>query len=227
MVDDRSQKYRWAARVELTAGKLNDLLAAPPENPPRAPIIDDELIGRLIALTGYQQKGEQPKEFKVDFKQSGPSQRDYMKNLAVEYRWEKERVISEYAELDEKGKIPRKNRTQGSYSYATAMWNDGIQKGWLRDLAQPDFQDDYRAIISHLNKHKVRASYGAVAEALGIHHVRDLLPLLGERRPEVSWIVNKGTGMPKGYTQDQSHPDLTPSTKLVTDSALLRYMIGF
>lgn len=227
MVDSHSQKYRWAARVELAAGKLNDLLAAPPENPPRAPEIEVDLIGRLIALTGYQQKGEQPKKFNMVFKQSGPSQRDYMKDLAVEYRWEKERVISEYAKLDEKGKIPRKNKTQDSHSYAIAMWNDGIQKGWLRDQTQPDFQEDYQIIISYLNKHKVRASYGAVAQALGIHHVRDLLPLLGERRPEVSWIVNKGMGMPKGYSEEQMHPDLKPSTKFVTESALLRHMIGF
>ncbi len=227
MVDNRSQKYRWAARVELTAGKLNDLLAAPPENPPRPPVIEHNLIGRLIGLTGYQQKGEQPKEFGTVFKQSRPNQRDYMKDLAVECRWEKERVISEYAKLDEKGKIPRKNRTQDSVSYAKAMWNDGIQKGWLRDQTKADFQEDFQAIVGYLNDHRVRASYGAVAEALGIHHVRDLAPLLGERRPEVSWIVNKGTGMPTGYSEEQTHSDLKSSTKFVTDSALLRHMIGW
>ena len=227
MIDSRSQRYRWAARVELTAGKLNDLLAAPPENPPRPPVIEEDLIGRLIALTGYKQKSEQPREFDTVFKQKLPNQRDYMKDLAVEYHWDKERVISEYAKLDENGKIPRKNRTQDSCSYAKAMWNDGIQKGWLRDQEQSQFQEDLKAILDYLNDHKVRASYGAVAEALGIHHARDLAPLLGERRPEVSWIVNKGTGMPTGYSEEQVHPDLNSSTRFVTESAVLRHMIGW
>ncbi len=227
MIDSRSQKYRWAARVELTAGKLNDLLAEPPECPPRPPVIEKDLIERLIALTGYQPSGESPSEFGMVFKQSARNQRDYMKELAIEHRWDKERVISEYAKLDEDGEIPRKNRSQDSYSYAKAMWNDGVQKGWLRDQEHAQFQEDFQTIIRYLNEHKVRATYGAVAEALGIHHVRDLIPLLGERRPELSWVVNKRTGMPTRYAEENMHSDFKPSTKLVTDSALLRHMIGY
>jgi hypothetical protein len=77
------------------------------------------------------------------------------------------------------------------------------------------------AIIKYLSKHKVRATYGAVAEVLGV------LPLsmgarLGPHNKEASWIVAAKTGRPTGYAAGDIDPDVLKSTVLISDGAELR-----
>jgi hypothetical protein len=62
-------------------------------------------------------------------------------------------------------------------------------------------------IVRFLNEEQVRATYGAVAEMLGIPP-RSMAAQLGDRRPEVSWIVNQATGLPTDYSGDEVHPAL-------------------
>ncbi len=62
-------------------------------------------------------------------------------------------------------------------------------------------------VMQFLNAEQVRATYGAVGELVGVP-ARSVGALLGDRRPEASWVVNAADGVPGGYDADQVHPDL-------------------
>lgn len=72
-------------------------------------------------------------------------------------------------------------------------------------------------VLSALNKHRIRATYGAVADYLGTHP-RLVGRLIGERRPEASWIVSKRDGLPTGYRETDYHENLLSNSKII-DSA--------
>lgn len=222
------QKYRWPQQVEKTADKLNSLLAAAPDTVTRPPEINSLLIDRLIAITGYKPQ-ESPGRLNINYTNQGKNQRDWMREIAVDTRWDQEKSVLEYARLDDAGKTPRKNRTQDSVSYARALWNDGLQKGWLRSLDHPSVKEDVEEILALLNDRKIKATYNAVAAAIGIHHTQlvKLFPLLGERRPRASWVVNKGTLEPTHYSEDQKHPDLNSAKYVITDGPELRRILGW
>ena len=61
-------------------------------------------------------------------------------------------------------------------------------------------------IVDLLDHHGQRATYGAVAALLG-HSPRSLLRGQ-ERGRRFSWIVNRETGRPTGYQEDQIDPRL-------------------
>lgn len=53
-MNDRLKMYRWADRVTVTAAKLNTLLEEAPAKVPTPPEIPNELIDRLVGLTGHE-----------------------------------------------------------------------------------------------------------------------------------------------------------------------------
>jgi hypothetical protein len=110
--------------------------------------------------------------------------------------------------------------------YARTLWNDGVGKNWLRDPANPDFQADMQAILDYLNTVKIRATYQAVAGALGIHY-DNTVPLLGVRRPEASWVVEKDTHEPISYRAPQKHPDLYEDSEVIYSEVELRLRLGW
>ncbi len=70
-----------------------------------------------------------------------------------------------------------------------------------------------------------RCTYGAVGDVLEPRIIaRGVGRLLGESRPETSWIVNGRTRMPTGYAPEDIHPDLDGSP-LVTGPEELRRMV--
>lgn len=75
-------------------------------------------------------------------------------------------------------------------------------------------------ILRFLNDQQIRATYGAVAEVLGVAP-RGLGTLLGSRRPEASWVVNASNGLPTDYTQDESHPSLLASADVISTGRAL------
>jgi len=75
-------------------------------------------------------------------------------------------------------------------------------------------------ILRFLSHERIRATYGAVAEALGVIP-RALGARLGERRPEASWIVNAASGLPADYTQDEWHPELLTRADIITSGSAL------
>jgi hypothetical protein len=70
------------------------------------------------------------------------------------------------------------------------------------------------AIIRFLNDNKIRATYGAVAEVLGVVP-RSMGARLGPHHQAASWIVNADTGLPSGYSSEHIHPDLTLTSPLI------------
>ncbi len=76
-------------------------------------------------------------------------------------------------------------------------------------------------ILGYLNAVPVRATYGAVADVLGVRP--QVVPrLLGPRRPEASWVVNGSTGEPTGYAPDEVDPRLPGSDVVRTGDELRR-----
>ncbi|MEO8604680.1 MAG: hypothetical protein ABI629_19080 [bacterium] len=84
-----------------------------------------------------------------------------------------------------------------------------------------DRRQQLDAIVAYLNAEKIRATYGAVAELLGILP-RSIGQMLGTRRPSVSWIVNAGSSQPTAYEPQEMHPDLERTTAIITTGAELR-----
>lgn len=62
-------------------------------------------------------------------------------------------------------------------------------------------------IIEVLNKYKIRATYSAVAHAIGCTSLA-VGVRLGKCEPSKSWIVDSRTGLPTGYSPSQCHPEL-------------------
>ena len=69
-------------------------------------------------------------------------------------------------------------------------------------------------ILDALNAARVRATYGAVAQVLGIRPL-SVAKHLGVRRPEASWIVSARTGLPSGYANIERHLNLLDSSKII------------
>lgn len=89
---------------------------------------------------------------------------------------------------------------------------------------EADVKPAIDVILSTLNKHKIRATYGAVAE-LRQTHARNVSQQLGTRRPEASWIVSKRTGLPTGYLEANCHEDLQSNPKIIDTADELELLI--
>ena len=81
-------------------------------------------------------------------------------------------------------------------------------------------QDKIIVVVDYLNEVKTRCTYNAAAKALAITP-QALKKLLGERRPENSWLVSSGTGEPTGYTDEEKHPELHRTTRIIKSAEVL------
>jgi hypothetical protein len=82
---------------------------------------------------------------------------------------------------------------------------------------------DLDGVIAALNRHRQRATYGAVAALLD--RTPRLLMHSRQRGPESSWVVAKGTGLPSGYADAELHPELTSNpTILATRQELAAWL---
>jgi hypothetical protein len=75
-------------------------------------------------------------------------------------------------------------------------------------------------IVDLLDQHGRRATYGAVAAIVG-QSPRSLLKGR-ERGRRFSWIVNRETGLPTGYADDQLDPRLEASGPVISTDRELR-----
>lgn len=75
-------------------------------------------------------------------------------------------------------------------------------------------------ILQFLNHEQVRATYGAVAEVLGVIP-RSMGARLGTHRPEASWIVSATNGLPTDYSEDEWHPALLSQSDVIWSGRLL------
>jgi hypothetical protein len=80
--------------------------------------------------------------------------------------------------------------------------------------------DKIITIRDYLNEVKTRCTYNAAAQALGIKPA-EFKKLLGDRKPENSWFVNTGAGEPVGYADDEKHPELYRTKRIIKSAEVL------
>ena len=98
----------------------------------------------------------------------------------------------------------------------------------VRALELTAVNPELERILAFLNRDKIRATYKAVGEVLGIPAIAVNRRSLGEPRPERSWIVRSDTGLPTGYDPDKLHPNLCDDPAILkTGDALRRAMQRF
>ncbi|NRB39781.1 MAG: hypothetical protein HRU20_15160 [Pseudomonadales bacterium] len=81
-------------------------------------------------------------------------------------------------------------------------------------------QDKITILRDYINEVKTRCTYNAAAQALGIKPA-EFKKLLGDRCPENSWFVNTGAGEPVGYADDEKHPELYRTRRIIESSKVL------
>ena len=81
-------------------------------------------------------------------------------------------------------------------------------------------QHKFIIIRDYLNDVKTRCTYNAAAKALGIKPA-EFKKLLGDRTPENSWFVNTGAGEPVGYADNEKHPDLYRTKRIIKSAEVL------
>ena len=79
---------------------------------------------------------------------------------------------------------------------------------------------DLDSILARLERHRQRATFGAVAGLRG----REPLTLFDgyPRTPRTSWVVSKSTGRPTGQDGSAVHPDLFQNPHVICNSAELK-----
>lgn len=95
----------------------------------------------------------------------------------------------------------------GMDSRFCAICNRATRGAGARGAGSSSSGTSLAEIVEFLNAAHVRATYGAVAELIGVGP-RSVGTLLGPRRPEMSWIVNQSTGLPTDYNSAEVHPSL-------------------
>ncbi len=79
-------------------------------------------------------------------------------------------------------------------------------------------------ILDCLNRERVRCTYGAVGAVIG-ESARGVSRHLEAKDARHSWIVNKTTGEPTGYTPSQKHPELHRNKHIITTENELRRVL--
>jgi alkylated DNA nucleotide flippase Atl1 len=75
-------------------------------------------------------------------------------------------------------------------------------------------------ILDLLDQHHQRATYGAVAELVGTGP--NIVMGNRPRDPRHSWVVNRETELPTGYTTAQMHPQLRERDTVFHDANSLQ-----
>lgn len=86
-------------------------------------------------------------------------------------------------------------------------------------------EDKITMVVDYMNEVKTRCTFNAAAEALGITS-QALKKQLGEPRPEVSWFVSPTSGEPMRYTDEQKHPELYRTKRIITSAKVLQRNLG-
>jgi hypothetical protein len=81
-------------------------------------------------------------------------------------------------------------------------------------------QDKISTIRDYVSAAKTRCTYNAAAGALGIKPA-EFKKLLGDRTPENSWFVNTGAGEPVGYAEEEKHPELYRTKRIIKSAEVL------
>lgn len=80
--------------------------------------------------------------------------------------------------------------------------------------------DKVSIIRDYLNQVKTRCTYNAAAKAIGVKPA-EFKKLIGDRVPESSWFVNTSVGEPVGYSDEEKHPELYRTNRIITSAEVL------
>ena len=86
-------------------------------------------------------------------------------------------------------------------------------------------QDKITLVTDYLNEVTTRCTFNAAAEAIGITP-HALKKQLGEPRPEISWFVSPTSGEPMRYSDEEKHPKLYRTSRIITSSKVLKRNLG-
>lgn len=103
--------------------------------------------------------------------------------------------------------------------------NIGLNSSEDGSKVDPAIQGNINLIRDYINEVKTRCTYNAAAEALGIKPAK-FKKLLGDRKSENSWFVNTAAGEPVGYANNEKHPDLYRTTRIITSAEVLTRNLG-
>ena len=81
-----------------------------------------------------------------------------------------------------------------------------------------------RKVLRALKRHKTRATYRAVGDVIGLHW-RNVGHELRVRCPDASWVVNKKTKRPTGYSPSELDPSLFESDRIISTEGELRALL--
>ncbi len=81
-------------------------------------------------------------------------------------------------------------------------------------------QEKITIVVDYLNQVTTRCTYNAAAGALGITP-QALKKQLGEPRQEASWFVSPTSGEPMRYTDEDKHPELYRTSRIITSAEVL------
>jgi len=84
-----------------------------------------------------------------------------------------------------------------------------------------EVQDNIAVVVEYINSVKTRCTFDAAASALGITP-QAFKKELGEARPEVSWFVSPTSGEPMRYSDEEKHPELYRTTRIITSASVLK-----
>ena len=96
----------------------------------------------------------------------------------------------------------------GSERSVDTLSDDRSNEARSKAMTREERKQLLEEILLILNRHKVRATYSAVACILEMPPHSLGRKWLGCPRPCASWIVGKGNGEPTGYDKSEKHPDL-------------------
>jgi hypothetical protein len=82
-------------------------------------------------------------------------------------------------------------------------------------------QEKITLVTNYLNEVTTRCTFNAAAEAIGMTP-NALKKELGDPRPEVSWFVSPTSGEPMRYSEENKHPDLYRTSRIITSSKVLK-----
>lgn len=82
-------------------------------------------------------------------------------------------------------------------------------------------QDKVTMVLDYLNEVKTRCTFNAAAAAIGITP-HALKKELGEARPEASWFVSQTSGEPVRYADENKHPELYRTARIITSAGVLK-----
>jgi hypothetical protein len=81
-------------------------------------------------------------------------------------------------------------------------------------------QEKINIIREYVNGNKTRCTYNAAAQAIGVKPA-EFKKLLGDRNPENSWFVNATAGEPVGYSDEEKHPELYRTNRIIKSAEVL------